>query len=270
MRVASIQMSVIDGDKPKTIEKAAGLVRQCKGSDLIVLPEIWNIGFMSFERYIIEAEGKNGPTLSTMRELAAEVKAYVHSGSFVEKDGDHYYNSSYLISPEGKILGNYRKVHLFGYNSKETEILTPGNKVSVIDTPLGKIAMATCYDLRFPEFFRRMIDLGAEIFTVCSAWPHARLEHWLLLNRVRALENQGFLISANLAGLNQGILLAGHSMMVDPWGIAIASAGDTEAILRSEFDLAELKSARSQFPALTDRVAWLNPPFGEEDETRAL
>lgn len=265
MKAASIQMAVIDGDKPRTIERAAGLVRQCKGSDLIVLPEIWNIGFMSFDHYMSEAEGKDGPTLNTIRELAAEVKAYVHSGSFVEKDKDRYYNSSYLISPQGEILGNYRKVHLFGYNSRETEILTPGNKVSVIDTPLGKIGMATCYDLRFPEFFRRMIDLGAELFAVCSAWPHARLEHWLLLNRVRALENQSFLVSANLTGSNQGILLAGHSMMVDPWGIAIASAGDNEVILKSEFDMAELKSARAQFPALRDRVAWLNPPFAGQD-----
>ncbi|MCK8600634.1 carbon-nitrogen family hydrolase [Desulfoferrobacter suflitae] len=267
MQVASIQMSAVDEDKSKTIDKATGLIRSCRGSDLIVLPEIWNVGFMSFDRYIPEAESRDGPTLSALRELAAELKAYLHSGSFVEKDGDHYYNSSYLISPKGDLLGNYRKIHLFGYHSLEAQILTAGKRISVVATPLGRIGMATCYDLRFPEFFRRMIDLGAELFTVCSAWPQARLEHWLLLNRVRALENQSYLISANSVGFDQGILMAGRSMTVDPWGIAIASAGDHEVILKAQVDRARVDRARAQFPALQDRVDWLNPAAGACDET---
>jgi predicted amidohydrolase len=122
---------------------------------------------------------------------------------------------------------------------------------------LGKIGLATCYDLRFPELFRRMVARGVEIFLVCSAWPYPRLEHWLMLNRVRALENQCFLISANSVGLNHGIQFVGHSMITDPWGTILASAGDQDVIIRAEIDLNDLASARQQFPALADRKDWL-------------
>ena len=258
MQIASIQMAVVEDDKNATLEKAVDLIRDAGDADLIVLSELWNIGFMSFERYVSEAEGKDGPTLSTFRELAKELKVHLHTGSFVEEDGGTYYNSSYLLSPTGKILANYRKVHLFGFNSRETQILTRGQEVVVAETELGPLGLATCYDLRFPELFRRMTEKGAEVFLVCSAWPYPRLEHWIMLNRVRALENQCFLISSNSAGMNKGSQFVGHSMVVDPWGIILASGGDEEVIVRSEIDRREVKSARKRFPALTDRQEWLN------------
>ena len=258
MQIASIQMAVVEDDKAATIDKAVSRIREAKGADLIILPELWNIGFMSFERYVSEAEGKDGPTLSTFRNLARELKVHLHTGSFVEEDGGKYYNSSYLLSPEGDILANYRKVHLFGFNSKETQILTRGDRMVVAETELGTFGLATCYDLRFPELFRRMVEKGAEVFLVCSAWPYPRLEHWIMLNRVRALENQCFLVSSNSAGMNRGSQFVGHSMIVDPWGIMLASGGDEEVIVRSEIDLSEVKGARERFPALADRQGWLN------------
>jgi predicted amidohydrolase len=263
MKLASIQMAVFEGDKARAIDEASKRIRQAKGADLVILPELWNIGFMSFERYIPEAEDREGPTLTTMRELAVEIKAHIHMGSFVERQEGRYYNSSYLISPTGDILANYRKIHLFGYQSREGELLTPGDETVVVDTPLARFGMATCYDLRFPELFRRMVDLGAQIFLVCSAWPYPRLEHWIMLNRVRALENQCFLVSANSVGPNLGGLFVGHSMAVDPWGIILASAGDDEAIVKAEIDMEILHEARRRFPVLTDRVDWLNP-FGTQ------
>lgn len=259
MKVASIQMGVVEGDKTATIQKACERIRQCKGAELIILPEIWNIGFMSFNSYHSEAEDRSGPTLSAMTAMAREVKAFLHTGSFVEVEDGRYFNSSYLLSPEGEILANYRKIHLFGYNSQETQLLSPGSEVVVVDTPLARIGMATCFDLRFPELFRRMVDLGAELFLVCSAWPYPRLEHWIMLNRVRALENQCFLISSNSTGMNQGIQFVGHSMVVDPWGTAMAGGGDKEITLKSDVDLSETITARDQFPGLAGRVDWLNP-----------
>jgi len=258
MRIASIQISVIEGDKTATIEKALERIYNVKDADLVILPELWNIGFMSFDRYLAEAEDKNGPTLSAMRDVAAELKIYLHTGSFVEKDGDQYFNSSYLLSPSGNILGNYKKIHLFGYNSKEKQILDHGDKVVVIHTPLGSMGLCTCYDLRFPELFRRMIEEGAEIFLVCSAWPYPRLEHWIMLNRVRAFENQSFLVSSNSVGLNAGVQILGHSMIVDPWGIVLSGGGDEEITVRAEVDPDDVKKARERFPSLADRQAWLN------------
>jgi len=253
MKVASIQMSAIEGDKTATIDKAIANIHRCKGYDLAILPEIWNIGFMSFERYVSEAEDSDGQTLRRLKNAAKEVGIYLHTGSFVEKKSGKYYNSSYLISPNGELLANYLKIHLFGYNSKETQLLTAGTSMVTVETPLATIGLATCYDLRFPELFRKMVTQGAEIFLVCSAWPYPRLEHWLMLNRVRALENQCFLISANSVGLNMGIQFVGHSMITDPWGTICAGAGDKEVIIKSELDLGELVTAREQFPALADR-----------------
>lgn len=260
MKVACVQMAVVEGDKAATIEKACESIRRCQGADLIVLPEIWNIGFMSFDRYQGEAEDRSGPTLKAMSAMAREVKAYLHAGSLVEKEGGRYYNASYLLSPEGAILDCYRKIHLFGYNSRETQLLTPGRRVVVVETPLGGIGMATCFDLRFPELFRRMVEAGTETFLICSAWPYPRLEHWLLLTRSRAVENQSYLVAANAAGINQGVQFVGHSMVVDPWGTVLAGAGDGETIVNSEIDRTEVRRARKQFPGLAGRVDWLNRP----------
>jgi len=257
MKVASIQLSVVGNNKNATIDKAVESIRRARGADLIVLPELWNIGFMSFDRYVPEAEDRNGPTLTSLRNAAREVKAHIHTGSFVEKEEGKLFNSSYLLSPKGEILANYRKIHLFGFNSKETQLLNNGHQVVVADTPLGKIGLATCYDLRFPELFRRMVEQGAELFLVSSAWPYPRLEHWIMLNRVRALENQCFLISSNSVGMNRGSQFVGHSMMVNPWGIILASGGDEEVVLKADIDLNEVNSARARFPALADRQEWL-------------
>jgi len=257
MKVASIQLSVVGNNKNATIDKAVESIRRARGADLIVLPELWNIGFMSFDRYVPEAEDRNGPTLTSLRNAAREFKVHIHTGSFVEKEGGKHFNSSYLLSPQGEILANYRKIHLFGFNSKETQLLNNGHQVVVADTPLGKIGLATCYDLRFPELFRRMVEQGAELFLVSSAWPYPRLEHWIMLNRVRALENQCFLISSNSVGMNRGSQFVGHSMMVNPWGIILASGGDEEVVLKADIDLNEVNSARARFPALADRQEWL-------------
>lgn len=257
MEVASIQTGVPEDDKTAAIEQAAERIRQCKGADLIILPELWNIGFMSFDRYYEEAETETGPTLSTLRAMAREVNAYLHTGSFVLADGDSHYNASYLLSPDGRILGSYRKIHLFAHEAQESRLLTPGDQISVIPTPLGVFGLATCFDLRFPELFRRMVDRGAEIFLVCSAWPYPRLEPWILFNRTRAIENQCALISANATGLNRGVTMAGHSMIVDPWGTVIAGAGDDETILRTRVDIDRIHEARKRFPGLAGRKKWL-------------
>ncbi len=260
MKVASIQLSVVEGDKDATLKKAGDAIEKCGDADLVILPEIWNVGFMSFDRYQDEAEDINGPTPTLMRTLAQKQGIYLHSGSFVEADNGQYYNTSLLISPEGEILAKYRKIHLFGYNSKETQILSPGETIVVVDSPFGKIGMATCFDLRFPELFRAMVDKGAQYFLVCSAWPYPRIEPWIMLNRVRALENQAYLISANSAGMNCGSQFVGHSMIIDPWGTILAGAGDEERIIKSTIEPEKVAQAREVFPGLAGRKEFLNTP----------
>lgn len=258
MKVASIQLSVVEGDKDATLKKAKHAIEESYDADLVILPEIWNIGFMSFDQYVDKAETIEGVTPTLMRTLAREKGIYLHTGSFVEKEKGKYYNTSLLLSPDGEILARYRKIHLFGYNSKETQILSPGEEIVVADTPFGKIGMATCFDLRFPELFRAMVDKGAQYFLVCSAWPYPRIEPWIMLNRVRALENQCFLISANSAGINCGSQFVGHSMVVDPWGTILAGAGDEEMIVKTDIDPAKVAQARETFPGLAGRKDFLN------------
>ncbi len=254
MRIASIQLNVVEESKEKALEHASQMIRQCRGADLILLPELWNIGFMSFDRYRSEAETQEGLTLTLLRALARELSCHLHTGSFVEKRGDRFYNSSFLLDPGGEILGSYQKIHLFTYQSQEASLLTPGTSVTVIPTPFGKFGLATCYDLRFPEFFRRMLDQGAEFFLIASAWPYPRLEHWLLLNRTRALENLSYLISSNSAGINRGMRFVGHSQVVDPTGQIIAGSGDEECIVWAEVNRDVVSRVRAEFPALRDRV----------------
>lgn len=254
MHIASIQLKVIEDSKDKSLEHASHMIRQCRGANLVLLPELWNIGFMSFDRYRNEAETQEGPTLTLLRTLAKELSCHLHTGSFVEKRGDQLCNSSFLLNPEGEILGSYQKIHLFTHQSEEAKILTPGTSITVIPTEFGNLGLATCYDLRFPELFRKMLDQGAEFFLISSAWPTPRLEHWLLLNRTRALENLSYLISSNCVGINRGTPFAGHSLVVDPMGELVAGSNDEECVVWGEVNRDIVLRARAEFPALKDRV----------------
>jgi predicted amidohydrolase len=254
MRIASIQLKIVEGSKEEALDHASQVIRQCRGADLILLPELWNIGFMSFDRYRQEAETQNGPTLTLLRGLAKELSCHLHTGSFVERKGGRLYNSSFLLNPKGEVLGHYQKIHLFTYQSQEAHLLTPGASVAVMATEFGNFGLATCYDLRFPELFRRMLDQGAEFFLISSAWPHPRLEHWLLLNRARALENLSCLIASNCVGDNRGTQFVGHSLVVDPMGRIIAESNQEECVVWAEVDREMVLRARKEFPSLRDRV----------------
>jgi predicted amidohydrolase len=175
-------------------------------------------------------------------------------GSFVEKDASGFYNTSLMFDPEGKTIARYRKMHLFGYQSDEQQLLTPGKSVVTTKTDFGTVGLSTCYDLRFPELFRKMVDSGASIFLITSAWPKVRLEAWKVFCRARALENLSFLIACNCSGFNEGNQYAGHSMIVSPQGEVLASAGEEGVILSQEIDTKESEIFRSSFPALSDRV----------------
>jgi len=254
MHIASIQLRVIEESKGKALEHVSEMIRQCRGADLILLPELWNIGFMSFDRYRREAETPEGPTFTLLCTLARELSCHLHTGSLVEKRNDRFYNSSFLLDPQGKILGSYQKIHLFTYQSQEAEILSPGTSITVIPTGFGNFGLATCYDLRFPELFRKMLDQRVEFFLIAAAWPAPRLEHWLLLNRTRALENLSCLISSNCVGMNRGTQFAGHSLVVDPMGQVIAGGNDEEGVVWAEVNRDIVLNARAEFPSLKDRV----------------
>jgi predicted amidohydrolase len=175
-------------------------------------------------------------------------------GSFVERAGPDLFNTAVLLDPRGEVAGRYRKIHLFGFGDQESRLLRRGEGVTVVPTPFGKIGLSICYDLRFPELYRQMLDQGAAIFLVTSAWPRSRRDAWVLFNRARAHENLAYLFSCNCAGVQADHEFGGHSLFVDPLGKVIAEAGDDEMILSAEIDPGAVDRVRREFHVLRDRV----------------
>ncbi|MBI4321901.1 MAG: carbon-nitrogen family hydrolase [Chloroflexi bacterium] len=261
MKVASIQLEIVDTEsKSDRVARVERIVDALPDVDLIVLPEIWNVGYFSFDSYDEGSESLDGETLTRMAAKAKQKQAYLLAGSIVEKASDGLYNTSALFDRQGALMATYRKIHLFGYGSAETKVLRPGRQVVVAETELGNFGLSTCYDLRFPELYRQMVDKGAEIFLVASAWPYPRLDHWRTLNVVRAFENECYLVSSNCVGITRGKQFLGHSAIVDPWGVPIASGGDHECVLRADIDRNIVHAVRAEFPPLRDRVLGLAQP----------
>lgn len=258
MKIATIQLEIKDSEtKDDRIERVSGMLDRLEDNyDLILLPEIWATGYFSFDSYKEEAEPLDGPFTKLFSEKAKNLNTMLFAGSFVEKKENHYYNTSVLFNKDGTILTTYQKIHLFQYGSKEGEILTRGEQSAVVETPFGKVGLATCYDLRFPELYRKLVDQGAELLLITSAWPLARLEHWNLFNRARALENQCFLISCNCVGTTNGVELAGNSQVVDPWGNVLATAGTKEEVLTAGINTDMIQQIRNDFPQLKHRVTF--------------
>lgn len=254
MRITSIQLEIKNRSKEEALAYVLQLLSKVPKSDLILLPEIWPIGYFAFSRYEKEAETIEGVIVQAIRKKATELGSYVFMGSFVERDGADLYNSSVILSPMGEILAKYRKIHLFGYQSDERRLLKAGMETPVISMPWGKTGFSTCYDLRFPELYRQLVNKGAEYFLVASAWPESRLNAWRLFNQSRAHENLAFLFSCNCAGVDSGVTYAGHSMLVNPLGEIFAEADRNEEILTAEFDPELVRRVRRDFTALKDRV----------------
>ncbi|RLA85658.1 MAG: carbon-nitrogen family hydrolase [Deltaproteobacteria bacterium] len=253
MRIACVQMEV-KGDKYANMAHAERLLLGLKGADLVILPEVWNIGYFSFDLYWKESETLDGETVRFISEMAKKLNAYILGGSMIRREGGKLYNTSLFVDNNGKLIATYDKIHLFGYGSREKELVSRGEGVRVVETDIGVFGLSTCYDLRFPELYRIMVDKGAQMFLVVAAWPYPRLEHWLMFNRVRAIENCAFLASANCVGEGDGVRFCGHSMVVDPWGVIVASGGDEEAVIWAEVELEKVRQVRAESPALRDIV----------------
>jgi predicted amidohydrolase len=254
MRVASIQVAIDERPQADRLRHVLALLARAAGCNLILLPELWPCGAFAFDRFATSAETVGGPLVSALRDRACGLGAYLLLGSFVERAGDELFNTSLLLDPKGEVSARYRKMHLFGYQSQERQLLSPGTEVVTARTPWGKAGLSICYDLRFPELYRRLIDETAAFFLVPAAWPRPRLEAWRLFNRSRAHENLACLFSCNCAGRQGAVSYGGHSMLVDPYGNVLAEAGEEEEIITAEIDAALVERARGEFPALDDRV----------------
>ncbi|GLY70706.1 carbon-nitrogen family hydrolase [Amycolatopsis taiwanensis] len=255
MKIAMVQLASPAEETPAERRVRAGkLVERAAGADLVVLPELWAVGYFAFDDYERAAEPLDGPTVAAGRTWARRLGAHVHIGSLLERD-EHgrLFNTAVLLAPDGSIVHTYRKVHVFGYASREAELLTPGDTLEVATTALGRIGATTCYDLRFPELWRALVDRGARTVVVPAAWPAARREHWRLFTSCRAVEEQLLVIAVNAVGQQGAVELGGTSRVVDPWGTVLAEAGTGEEVLRCEVDESIVDTVRTEFPVLADR-----------------
>lgn len=227
----------------------------CEGADLVVLPELWLAGAFDIQGSKEYAEPLDGPLVAAFSDIAAQKKTWLHMGSFPERDAaGHTFNTSVIFDSDGTIAATYRKVHLFGFDGGEPSVMSAGEDYVVLDTPLGKTGLATCYDLRFPEQFRALVDAGAESFLITSGWPTKRIEHWRVLLRARAIEDLAWVVACNGVGTQNGTELGGYSAIIDPLGEVLVEADGSEQVLTGAVEVAKAQQWRDTFPALGDRV----------------
>jgi len=273
VRAAAIQLNATE-DTDRNLERADRLVRDAaaRGAELIVLPEKWTV-LGSRRDLEAGAQTLDGPAISWACAAAAELGVDLVAGSMYERDpGDAKgSNTSVHIGPDGEVRSVYRKIHLFdvevdGAVYAESATEDPGDEIVVTKLADGaSLGMSICYDLRFPELYRILAIRGAQIMTVPAAFtlPTTR-DHWEVLVRARAIENQCFVVAANQIGDHPGGLRSGgRSLMVDPWGLVLACAPDTECAIVAELDLDNLGGIRRRLPSLANRrpeaYAWELP-----------
>lgn len=256
MDVRLVQVSLTD-DEPvlARVERVCALVREQRGADLVVLPELWAAGAWALDEWPNRTEPLDGPFFQAVSAAARDTGCVLHAGSFLEQtDGPRgRANTSLLLDRDGSLVQTYRKLHLFGFAEGEPLLVDAGAEVVVATTSLGALGLATCYDLRFPELFRQLVDSGAEVIVLPSSWPAKRATHWTLLAQARAIEDQLFVLACNAAGTHGGVPQAGRSLVVSPTGEVLAEAGEGEEVLAVEIDLAEVARWREAFPVLGDR-----------------
>ena len=265
---AAVQM-LATSDKEANLREAEVWIRRAHAerARLVVLPEVFNWRGRGSDT-AANAEPVPGPSTDRMAALAAELGLHLLAGSILETAGSdgRAYNTSVLIGPGTEIVAKYRKIHLFDVDIegeapiRESEFRRPGKDVVVAETPFCPMGLSVCYDLRFPELYRRLTVAGAKVIFVPSVFtvPTGRA-HWETLLRARAIENQVYIIAPDQTGEHPASMDAyGHSMIVDPWGKVVAKAGTDPGLVLADIDLDYLKDVRRRLPSLSHRKAFLD------------
>ena len=260
MRVAAVQLNS-SADKDRNLATAQRLVRAAAAdaATFVALPEKWNL-LAGGEELREGAEPLDGPSLSAARGWARELGIHLLAGSISERTDGKAFNTSVLIGPGGDDLATYRKIHMFdveagGVSYRESEHEQPGSEL--VTTALGEltVGMTVCYDLRFPELYRILALRDANLIAVPSAFTTATgRDHWEVLLRARAIEDQVFVLAPNQVGTAPPHYDSfGHSAIVDPWGTVLAIAPDEECFVAADLDLAAQTRTREQLPSLANR-----------------
>lgn len=258
LNVLIVQNNAIIGNKKATFNNIETLLETHKGNkfDIIVLPEVFSAGW-ECKNFPSEAEAiENSVTIEFLKNIAMDFKSLVIGGSFIQKMKDGTLkNTCPVISENGKLLTTYDKMHLFSHKgSEENKYITTGDELKILDLGFTKIGLSVCYDIRFPEVYREYSKRGAEVFVNVAAWSNKKLEHWNIMHRARAIENQCFMIVSDQTGkITKDEYNLGHSMVIDPWGDIEAMLEEQEDCLTCSIDLKKVKKLREDFPLIADR-----------------
>lgn len=250
LRVAAIQFNITLGEVEANLKKVKAALERvaAQGVKLVVLPEMWSCGYL-YPR-LPELARETPRVLAEMQALCARL-GLVSVGSLPEPEETNIYNTAYVID-QGEIVGSYRKLHLFSA-MREDQFLCAGGKSLVVDTSVGRLGLAICYDLRFVELFRKLALEGAEIICLPAEWPKPRQEHWKTLLRARAIENQLFVIAANCCRVQGKLDFVGLSQIISALGEVLQIAGEEDTELIATLDFAEMEKYRQQIRILHDR-----------------
>jgi deaminated glutathione amidase len=262
MRVAAVQLNSTS-NKERNLEVTEALVRAAAadGAALVSLPEKWNL-LGGADALLGGAEPLDGPTLAAARSWSRELGIHLIAGSVPERVEGHerLFNTSVLIGPGGEDLAAYRKIHMFdvevgGVAYRESEHEEPGDEIVTAEVDGVGLGMTVCYDLRFPELYRILAVRGAKVFSVPSAFTLVTgRDHWEVLVRARAIENQAFVLAANQVGEAPPHYSSyGRSTIVDPWGVVMAMAPDEECFVAADLDLDAQQRIRESLPSLANR-----------------
>lgn len=262
IKIAAIQMSTV-ADKMENVRTVKTYLEKIKDEnpDFVILPEMFCCPYQT-ENFPIYAEKEGGPVWQQLSGYAKQYGIYLIGGSMPEKDAEgNVYNTSYIFDREGKQIGKHRKVHLFdidvkgGQTFKESDTLTAGDSDTVFDTEFGKIGVMLCFDIRFPELSRMMVNDGAKVIFVPAAFNMTTgPAHWELSFRTRALDNQIYMVGcAPARDVSAGYISWGHSIVTVPWGRVTGMLDENEGILLAELDMDYEEQVREELPLLKSR-----------------
>lgn len=253
IKVSIGQMDIVRGDEAANLAVVADMTAEAarRGSDLVVFPELWSTGY-DLKRAEGYATAVDEGIFARVSELAKEHEIAVVGSQLSQMGDGEFGNTAVYFDRNGNNLGAYHKVHLFG-GMAEDAYLSGGDSLTTVETAWGKVGLAICYDLRFPELFRAYALAGVEAVILVAQWPRPRVAHWRTLLRARAIENQMFIFACNRVGKTQTAEFFGHSCILDPCGEAILEAGEQADLFTATVDLSLLPDVRSRMPVFDDR-----------------
>lgn len=257
INITAIQMESVIGNKHANFEKIEQLINKYikPDTDILILPELWNVGWACSEFINASEEVKKSETIDFLSQFARKYNTNILGGSFVQKvSNDIYYNTCPVLNREGELIATYNKNHLYSYyDDSEGTYITKGNNPVIVNLEGVKVGLTICYDIRFPEIYRAYRKAGADILVNMAAWPLSRAIHWNSLTQARAVENQTYMVALTQTGdLPTGAKNLGHSIIYDYSGNILDEIFDTEGAISATIGLNEMYLFRNKCTVLKD------------------